>query len=196
MDDVREQAKVGTKFDIIERLNWASFDIIGDLAFGEPFGALQKKETHSWIQNFFKSMVAGVIMFEVLEFMGTWKDLFLRRVIVPLIMKSNATMQDFALEKIEARIERGVGNRPDLMSFVLKNNEEGKGMSKKEIVSTFNIIVVAGSETIGTAVAGALYLLMKNPREMRKLKEEIYGAFDDDKDINIAKVNLSHSNPI
>lgn len=132
---------------------------------------------------------------EVLDFVGTfWRDTILKQIIIPGIMQSNAQMADFALEKIDARLERGIGNRPDLMSFVLKNNEEGKGMSKKEIVSTFNILVVAGSETIGTALAGALYLLQKNPRVVRKLKEELHQAFANDKEIDLTKVLIFHWN--
>ncbi|KAE9983506.1 hypothetical protein EG328_009846 [Venturia inaequalis] len=198
IDDVRNQAKTGTAFDIIDRLNWVSFDIIGDLAFGEPFGALETKSTHPWIDKFFTSTQMGCAMMEVLDFVGTfWRDTILKQIIIPGIMQSNAQMADFALEKIDARLERGIGNRPDLMSFVLKNNEEGKGMSKKEIVSTFNILVVAGSETIGTALAGALYLLQKNPRVVRKLKEELHQAFANDKEIDLTKTyQLTYLNAV
>ncbi|QDS74140.1 hypothetical protein FKW77_001144 [Venturia effusa] len=186
VDILRDEARKGGPFDIIERINWTSFDIIGDLAFGEPFGALASRQSHVWMTNFFKATQMGCVMNEILEFAGSWRDFLLRQVIVPL-MVSNATMSDFATHKIEARLERGVGEKPDLMAYLLKHNDEGKGMSKREIVSTFNIIVVAGAETVGTALSGTLWLLMKNPSAMKKLKEELYAAFENDKDINLAK---------
>lgn len=186
VDDLREQARTKTPIDIVQRLNWVTFDIIGDLAFGESFGALQKKQTHPWIKSFFKMLYLGCYIFEFLDLPGgQW---FKRHFIIPSLSAPSA-MQDFATQKISERLERGSTSRPDLMHFVLKNNEKGKGMSKREIISTFNVFVLAGSETTATVVSSAIFLLCHNPRVMQKLKEEVYDAFKHDKDINLTKVN-------
>ena len=34
--------------------NLTAFDIIGDLAFGEPFGGLKSSTYHSWVQGIFQ----------------------------------------------------------------------------------------------------------------------------------------------
>jgi hypothetical protein len=40
---LRDQALKGSEFDIVHPFNWTTFAIIGKLAFGKPFGALETK---------------------------------------------------------------------------------------------------------------------------------------------------------
>jgi hypothetical protein len=49
------------------------------------------------------------------------------------VMQSKVEMADYVQQKIEQRVERGVGNRSHLVSFVLKNNDEGKGVSERRL---------------------------------------------------------------
>lgn len=49
--------------------------------------------------------------------------------------------------------------------------------------------IVAGSETIATQLAAVAYYVMKNPDVARKLREEIRGAFDKEKDFTFAAVS-------
>jgi cytochrome P450 len=186
IDHIRDQAGKGIEFDIVSLLNWTTFDIIGELTFGEPFGALETKHGHPWIDNFFSTMKPVCILFELMEMPG---GMFLMNTFIRPILKKKVKMADFVQEKIEKRVERGVGDRPDLMSFVLKNNDEGKGMSKREIITTFNVIIIAGSETTATLLSGAVFLLQKNPRVLQKLKDKVRGTFKDDKEINLLKVS-------
>lgn len=36
--------------------NWATFDMIGDLVFGEPFGCLENTRYHPWVKLIFKNI--------------------------------------------------------------------------------------------------------------------------------------------
>ncbi|TID15340.1 putative secreted glycosidase [Venturia nashicola] len=185
MGYLRDMEQQDESFDMVAPLNFMTFDVIADLAFGESFHALEKKQTHSWISNFFDRLKPGCLMFEVMEMPGllTLFNLFIRPMIERMMWKG-----DYVETKIAERLERGVGERPDLMSFVLKNNDAGKGMNKKEIVATFGIFMVAGSETTGTLLSGAIYLLQKNPRVMEKLKAEIRGTFTGNEEINLTRI--------
>ena len=44
--------------DLNEWMNWTTFDLIGDLAFGEPFGCLQQGDYHPWVALIFNSIKA------------------------------------------------------------------------------------------------------------------------------------------
>lgn len=44
------------KVDMVAWYNFTTFDIIGDLAFGEPFGTLERGEYHFWVANIFRSL--------------------------------------------------------------------------------------------------------------------------------------------
>jgi hypothetical protein len=44
------------KVNIVRWSNFTTFDLIGDLCFGESFDALRTEEYNSWIANIFKSL--------------------------------------------------------------------------------------------------------------------------------------------
>ena len=48
-------------FDIVRWLNFVTFDVIGDLAFGESFGCLERGDFHFWITVIFDAVKAGAI---------------------------------------------------------------------------------------------------------------------------------------
>lgn len=87
-------------------------------------------------------------------------------------------------------MQRSIEDRPSLMAYVLRNNEEGKGISREEILATFDIFMIGGSETTATLLSGAVYFVQKNSSVLENLKKELRGAFSDDKEINIRKVNV------
>jgi hypothetical protein len=41
--------------------NFTTFDIIGDLAFGEPFGCLKNEKFHDWVALIFETIKIGAI---------------------------------------------------------------------------------------------------------------------------------------
>lgn len=173
---------------MVHPLNWTTFDVIAHLAFGDSFRALETRKFHPWIESFFGMLKPGFFLMEFREMPGGLFlfDTFLRS----LIVKRREKTTDFVQEKIERRMQKGVGDRPDLMAYVLRNNEEGKGISRKEILATFNIFMIGGSETTATLLSGAVYLLQKNSSVLEKVRRKIRGAFSDDKEINILKVNV------
>ena len=66
--------------------------------------------------------------------------------------------------------------KKDFMSYIRRWNDE-KGMSVPEIESTFSVIILAGSESVGTAMTSVIHHLLKNPKDMRSLCNEIRGTF-------------------
>lgn len=65
VDLLMQQLKVNcgegkTSLDIVTWLNWATFDVIGDLAFGEPFGCLQDSSYHPWISMLFDNVKINI----------------------------------------------------------------------------------------------------------------------------------------
>lgn len=58
------------------------------------------------------------------------------------------------------------------MTYVLRHNDK-KGMSVPEMEATFRVLVVAGSETTGTALSGIMGNLLQNPDAMKHSTEEV-----------------------
>lgn len=77
----------------------------------------------------------------------------------------------------------------NLHSYILKHNDE-KGMTRREIMKTSGLIIIAGSETSATLLSGAFFYLLKNPDWYRKLQKEIVDSFQDESKMTFA--SLSH----
>jgi cytochrome P450 len=78
--------------------------------------------------------------------------------------------------------------RPDLIAYALKETQEGNGMSREEIESTFAVLVTAGSETTATALGGIMNCLVTNPAKRDLLVKEVRYKFESETEIAMEKV--------
>jgi cytochrome P450 len=89
-------------------------------------------------------------------------------------------------EKIHRRL-KWAKTSPDFISYVLDPKNEER-MSLQEIETTFNILVIAGSETTASALAGTTGYLLKNPICLATLVQEIRSNFEEETDINLSSL--------
>lgn len=61
MSRFRGFAERGETFDIVKWYNFITFDVIGDLSFGESFGCLERGDFHFWITLIFDAVKAGAM---------------------------------------------------------------------------------------------------------------------------------------
>ncbi|KAJ9138730.1 Isotrichodermin C-15 hydroxylase [Coniochaeta hoffmannii] len=181
--------------DLWAWLNYTTFDLIGDLTFGEPFGCLREAKFHPWIAFVFsrlKMMMYGQIMI-TLGTIGT-----LITLLVPRRVRDEALDHiAFTKAKVNSRLERQT-QRPDFMTQILSQTAigsaqklSGTGISEPELYADSNILIMAGSETSATLMAAILYHLLANPRVMARLVREIRSAFPRAEDISFASVSRS-----
>ncbi|KAF2667685.1 putative toxin biosynthesis cytochrome P450 monooxygenase [Microthyrium microscopicum] len=182
-------AKAHRPIDATAYLNYLTFDLIGELAFSAPFDALANETAHPWMTTFFRSIRTASIGTQLLNF----------RLLLPFVLilvgplrQGAAQMFAYAQERIDRRIEEG-SEKVDFMAKVLESMDkidaDKMHMTRAEVDATFNIIMVAGSETTATALAGAVYLLAQNPEAMEKLQKEIRGAAKEASELTMAVVN-------
>jgi cytochrome P450 len=182
IERLHENANGDAPLDIVQWYNWTTFDIVGDLAFGEPFSCLANSAYNPWVTMIFKHVKGGAFITALKRFHG------LRRILTMLVpkdlIKSREEHMRMTTEKVAKRLELGT-ERPDFMSHILRHNDE-KGMSFQEIRANANLLILAGSETTATLLSGATYHLLRNPRALRELTDEIRGAFALEEDITMA----------
>jgi cytochrome P450 len=90
---------------------------------------------------------------------------------------------------VDNRIEQGT-SRPEFMSRMLEHKrEDGIGITRDEVDATMAILVLAGSETTATLLSGCVYLLLRNPDKLKKLREEILAEFSSADEISIARTS-------
>ena len=157
--------------DMVAWYNWTTFDLIGDLAFGEPFHCLTEKAYHPWIKTIFDAIKIGLCVNHLRYYPQVYA------IVMSLMPKSVLVKQRRhyaqSRDKIARRLEKGATERPDFMTFVLRNQGTDKGLSLPEMVSTGSTMVLAGSETTATLLSGVTYMLCTHPDKMEKILHEI-----------------------
>ena len=97
--------------DIVAWLNFTTFDIIGDLEFGEPFGGLERGEYHPWISTIFDSLK----MYPYKEVMDSYPPLagLLRALLgmVPSVAKAMSEHAEFTRVKVMQRLAKKTDRR-------------------------------------------------------------------------------------
>jgi cytochrome P450 len=183
---LRGHASKGEAVDLVKWYNFTTFDIIGNLSFGEDFGCLDSGGYHPWVAMIFGS-------FKLSNYNQAIKRLprlapLLRYLLPQSLLKNQREHMQLSFEKAKQRAESGYAEREDFMSYILRHNDE-KGMSADEIGENSNVLIVAGSETTATLLSGVTYFLLKEPRIYQKLAQEVRSAFENEDDITILNVN-------
>ena len=173
-----------TPLDIVHWFNWITFDIIGDLTFGEPFGCLKNTYLHPWVRDMFYT-IRGINTIRILRQisgLGQYIPSLIRCLPGQSVRKLNEHFQ-YTRDKVTRRVNH-TAPRPDFMEGVLRQ-PEGKGLTFPELLSNSSIFIIAGSETTATLLSGAIYLLLRNPDKMQKLLDELRTTFYDESMITI-----------
>lgn len=166
----------------MKQYNLTTFDIIGDLAFGEPFGGLSSSTYHSWVSTIFQS-------FKFLPFVQFMNDFpLLTKVIEVSLPKSitdrRASQEEFTTQTVMKRVNRAeLHGRGDFMDSMLKNRGQQDGINDKELISNANVLIVAGSETTATLLSGVTYWLLRTPEALAKVSNEVRSAFNSEDEI-------------
>jgi cytochrome P450 len=102
------------KVDVVRWYNYTTFDIIGDLAFGEPFYCLEKSDYHPWVALIF-SGVKNLSFMSVCSKYGTL-GILLALVFVPKDLPAKGREhRRLSIEKTRRRLDSG-SSRPDFMT--------------------------------------------------------------------------------
>lgn len=184
------EADDGKVVNLVQWYNFTTFDIIGDLMFGEPFGCLEAGGYHPWVATIFDGFKLAVFNQAIkrLPIAGP----LLRRLIPQNLLKNQIDHLRLSFEKAQKRLESKRTDREDFMSYILRFNDE-KGMSPDEIGENANILILAGSETTATLLSGTSFWLLKNPEIYQTLVKEIRSTFSKEEDINsISVTNLKY----
>lgn len=177
-----KSASNGVPADMTQWFNFLTFDIIGELAFGDPFYSLEKSNYHPWIAMIFQSIKGvGLIMFLVNYPLLKPLILFIGGQTLEIKKQS----RQLAAEKTDKRIALGTETRKDFMTYILRNNKDGLGMSHGEILVNAEGFIIAGSETTATALSGLIFHLGQNPEVYRILAEEVRGSWTSEEEITM-----------
>lgn len=180
-----EKSNDGQPVVISDWFNYTTFDIIGDLVFGEPFECLGSSKYDGWIKSIFESLRPLTIV-QALSFFPWLKRIALDT--VPKNLQGDIKQQQ---QQTEAKMRRRMAvtaSRGDLMEGLLKKKDE-LHLSTEELIGNAQVLILAGSETTASLLSGVIYLLLQNAVAYRQLVDEVRSTFNSEKDINFVSVS-------
>lgn len=62
-------------------------------------------------------------------------------------------------------------------------------MTREEIISTSEVLLIAGSETTATLLSGATYYLLTHGEKLKRLCAEVRGAFEAENEITLQSLS-------
>lgn len=145
-DKLQDRMLVGEKVDILKMFNCTTFDIMGDLSFGEDLGMLENGEYSSWVKAIFLGIKDGARLrsFKMINWFSEW-------VIMKFVMQNpkvrvkQAEHWSYSKERVDRRLAR-TPERPDLWTKILEKSKGPGGLSVDEHHSTASLFMVAGTE--------------------------------------------------
>lgn len=164
-------------------LQFFTFDVIGDLAFGEPFGCLDNSGYHPWVRMIFDA----IHLVAVKQALGYYP--MLDRLVPYLTPKfladryqsHNQMTREKAIRRKESKVDRA-----DFVSNLIKPESN---ISDEELFGNSSTLIVAGSETTATVLSSVTWFILQNPEAMSNLVSEVRSSFQDVSEINIISIN-------
>ncbi|KAF2872758.1 cytochrome P450 [Massariosphaeria phaeospora] len=172
----------GRQWNVANWCNWVVFDIMGDLVFGKAFGMLE-----SPVNRFAVELVGNAAHRHLI--CGTHLTIHnwhLDKILFRKIAAQRGQYMQYSKAQAMERTKMGMDvDRKDFFYHLLnaKDPETGKGFSMDELWGESNLLIIAGSDTTSTAMAGTFFYLAHNAAAMQKLCKEIREAFSDVEEI-------------
>jgi len=176
-----EAARLCQPVDMVELFQFATFDIMGDLTFGQPLGLLASNRYSAWVQAVFNS-IRVIPVAQLIQHYPLLNALF--NLVEPKSvrdMKYNHFRH--SADRVDKRLQRG-SDEPDIWNLVLSAQDDLR-LSLDEMYCHADVFMLAGSETTGTAMAGFTWFMLNNPEKLARLTAELRGAFAHDDDITM-----------
>jgi cytochrome P450 len=178
IDDTSEEPTV---VDILKWFNYTTFDIIGGLLWGSSFGCLDEVRYHPWIQVLAQLKIALIV--------GATKfypplDSILMMITPKSAMADLMDIWKTTEEKIAQRLEIGTMHK-DMISHMVPKTKTSPDhqMSLPEVEINSLLIVVAGSESVTTALTGITNYLLRDPSKLSALVDEVRLTFKSEDEI-------------
>lgn len=184
------------KFDSLNWFNYTAFDIIGDLAFGAPFGMLEKgadiaeiRESPDKPPRFAPAIDVLNRRGEVSGTIGCWPYIkpYAKYLPDPFFTKGVQAVQNLAgiaIARVKMRLESGDPGRVDLLARLMEGKDErGNSLGREELTAEALTQLIAGSDTTSNTSCAILFHCLKHPQVVKKLQAELDAAIPNSQDV-------------
>ncbi|TVY36064.1 Benzoate 4-monooxygenase [Lachnellula occidentalis] len=183
--------------DCLHWFNYLAFDMIGDLAFGTPFGMLERGQDITEIRKTPDSPITYAPAVQVLnrrgEVSGTLGCLpelkpYAKYLPDPFFTQGIAAVQDLAgiaVARVSQRLDgKQDAGRVDLLARLMEGKDDkGEPMGREELTAEALTQLIAGSDTTSNTSCAILYYITKTPGVLAKLQKELDAAIPAEIDV-------------
>ncbi|KFY09819.1 hypothetical protein V491_07956 [Pseudogymnoascus sp. VKM F-3775] len=191
-DIICQKAPAESKFARFDCLPWfayLTFDTIGDLAFGAPFGMLKNgQDTIEYMDypggpsKYMRAVDALSRRGEAFAVLGCLPflkkighllpDSFLRNGV-----RSGSQVAGIAIARVNERLASTAtkeSERVDILARLMEGKDSnGQPLGRKELTAEALTQLIAGSDTTSNTLTGIFYWLLKHPEVLAKLQAEV-----------------------
>ncbi|GME43052.1 benzoate 4-monooxygenase cytochrome P450 [Neofusicoccum parvum] len=182
MSDFEDTAEKGNKMDLADTLETMFWEIIGDLAFGEPLMA-GKRPTYESLKQLGKGSMP---MVEALSFMlsmpGVAQALETIRGLISAMPTPSQLSKLVPSAKLRDCIDRQDG-REDFLTAIMGSEKQGLTLDSDAFFSNAMGLTLAGYQTTATTLASTFYHILRYPDAYKTLCTEIRSNFAGEDDI-------------
>jgi cytochrome P450 len=126
-----------------------TFDVMGDLTFGESLHMLDDSKYDPWVSTIFASIKFGSRLNLMIYY--PWFSRFVKANIPAKLQKKKYEHFQYSVARVSKRLERGrTTEGKDLWDLAL-SQDEGKQLSRGEMDSNATLFMLAGSQEIRSA---------------------------------------------
>ncbi|KAL4888057.1 cytochrome P450 [Aspergillus ambiguus] len=172
------------KIEMVRMYNLTTFDIMGDLTFGDPLDLLKGTGNTGWVSAVFSSIKRTSLRRASRYY--PWAAVLFKLTIPRSVIEKAMSHFRSCIERVDKRVSRKL-NKPDIWGLVL-DQKESLRLTREEMYANSQIFMLAGTETTATALSGLTYQLLLNPDKLEKITKEVRDTFQRDSDIDITSL--------
>lgn len=186
----------GAKVDCLNWFNYLAFDVIGDLAFGAPFGMLERGEDMAEVRASPEADPVYAPAIEILNRRGevsaalgchpelkpwaAWlPDPFFRKG-----LEAVENLAGMAIARVKMRLENPEEGRVDLLQRLMEGRDEkGRLLGREELTAEALTQLIAGSDTTSNSSCALLFHVVRTPGVVDRLRDELDRAVPREVDV-------------
>lgn len=199
VDNAKKDGTNGGKarFDCLDWFNYLAFDMIGDLAFGSPFGMLAAGADVAELRS---SPDAPAEYAPAIEILNRRGEISATLGIVPKLIpyakyipdpffskgvEAVSNLAKIAIAQVRGRLEHPPADaRTDLLARLQEGRDDkGKPIGREELTAEALTQLIAGSDTTSNSSCALLYWVTKTPGVLEKLQAELDEAIPPGTDV-------------
>lgn len=162
-----------SRLNITKWFQWLTFDMVGDVVWGEPFDCIAEGRSHPCL-----ALSMDLVSFSsFIVFIAWWTAL--KNFLIKL-----SGVEGMFIDMVRSKCEQNLESRSQNASIFSNLTKEGTPLNAPELDGNLSAIVIAGSETTGFVCTATSFYLARNPECFRKAAAEVRSAFSSENEIN------------